>query len=72
MTNFLAWTWTIDGSLFAVPASHFERDLKQFSEDTYNEMIKDCIEKETKLNKFIEVFLEILKIWWIGEGKDPV
>jgi len=46
--------WTIDGSLFVVKAQHFERDLRQFSEDTYNKMIKDWIEKETKLNKFIQ------------------
>jgi len=47
-------TWTIDGELFAVPSSHFERDLKQFSEDTYSEMIKDCIEKESKISKFVQ------------------
>mmetsp|Transcript_18695 Transcript_18695/g.18369 ORF Transcript_18695/g.18369 Transcript_18695/m.18369 type:complete len:114 (+) Transcript_18695:258-599(+) len=34
-------TCTVDGSLFVIPASHFERDLKQFSEDTYKEMIKN-------------------------------
>lgn len=53
--KFIACTCIVDGTLFAVPASHFERDLKQFSEETFNEMVRDCIDKEMKLNKFISV-----------------
>lgn len=33
----------------------FERDLKNFSEETYNEIIKSCIEKETKITKLLKV-----------------
>jgi hypothetical protein len=41
--------------LFILKAPKFVNDLKQASHDTYNEILKDCIVKESKLHTFIEV-----------------
>ena len=51
----LAWTWIADGWVFEIRGVDFEAHIKSISEDTWNEIIKTWIYKESKINKFLRV-----------------
>ncbi|CAI2359767.1 unnamed protein product [Moneuplotes crassus] len=46
-------TCTVDGILFRIKSSFFERDIRQLSEGTYARMIEDGIQKEKKTMDFL-------------------